>query len=69
MTRLASVESDYWRNRDGSVVHSNDCMYSGSKGVAPWPYANGKAKWQVRMKVNDTPWLRLCGKCWGDSDD
>ncbi len=64
MSRLVYIESDYWRNRDGSIVHTNDCMYSGCKGAAPWPFADGKARWQVRMLVADTFWLRLCSRCW-----
>ncbi len=61
--------TDYWRNREGSIVHTNDCIYSGSKGSVPWPYADGKAKWQVRMKVADTAWLALCQKCWPEEDN
>ena len=64
MSELREITSDYWRNRNGSIVHTNECMYSGSMGATPWPYADGKAQWQVRMRVADTPWLSLCKKCW-----
>lgn len=68
MSGLREIRSDYWRNRDGSIVHTNDCIYSGSKGATTWPYADGMSPSDVRTQVAFTPWLSLCKRCWTDDE-
>ena len=72
MNVLRFVESDFWRNRDGSIVHTNDCIYSGSKGAHPWVFVEGWDSREVVALVERTPWLRCCSKCFtppGDTDE
>ena len=64
MSERQIVRSDYWRNRDGSIVHTNECIYAGSEGSQPWILMQGKVRYYVRAEVATVPWLRLCGKCW-----
>ena len=69
MMGLVEVKADYWRNRDGEIVHTNDCIYSGSINSHPWTWADGMTRKQVSDVVAVVEWMRLCGKCWTGGDD
>jgi hypothetical protein len=59
---LPRIVGEYYRSRDGKVIHLAPCSWMGR--AVRWPYAAGRSLHEVVAVVADVEHLRLCRRCW-----